>query len=418
MAFDYKKALNSIIFVFAFSLVSFLFPRALSAQENSVSLYLVPAGGTYVVGDTFTVSLYVNTAGETINAIEANLTFPPDKLQVVSPSSGRSVIELWLGQPSYSNSAGTLSFIGAIPNPGLNVSQGLVSTITFRAKQTGRAVIDFSADSKVLLNDGFGTPVLGKKSGAILDLVLPPPQGPTVVSTSHPDQSRWYSVSSVVLSWSGEPTAHAYSFVLDDEPITIPDNTAEGAAESVSFADVADGVHYFHIKARRGNVWGGTTHFVARVDTSPPAQFPITILPSNYTSVDRPIVEFTTTDGDSGVSFYEVKVVGLSAGKDTTADQQPFFVEAASPYLPQLTPGKYEVIVRAHDAAGNVQEAKSNVQVLTPGLGFLGYFNPNILWLFVLVLGFCLVAFYLYRVSRAKTINAIGTIDKGPVQIQ
>ena len=89
------------------------------------SLSLGPASGTYVVGSTFTTSVYLDTGGESINALDLKILFPPDKLQVVSPSLGKSIVSVWASQPSYNNETGEIHLEGGIPNPGLNTSQGI-----------------------------------------------------------------------------------------------------------------------------------------------------------------------------------------------------------------------------------------------------------------------------------------------------
>ncbi|HEY4493666.1 MAG TPA: cohesin domain-containing protein [Candidatus Paceibacterota bacterium] len=388
-------------FFIVFLASTFLSPGSTQAEiVPGASLYFAPSVGTYIVGDTFTVSLYVNTASQAVNAIEAKITFPPDKLQVVSPSTGKSVIGIWIGQPEYSNQTGTVHIQGAIPNPGLNVKEGLVSTITFRAKSAGQASIKISDSSKVLLNDGQGTDVLTDTSGAIIDLILPPPQGPVTVSATHPDQTKWYPSNAVTISWLDDDRVDAYSYILDENPLTVPDNVPEGSDGGVSFDNASDGLHYFHIKARRFGVWGGVTHYIVRIDNTPPADFKISIEPGLQTSQTRPIIEFNTTDQESGISFYEVKVIGLSASLDSTADQQPFFTESGSPYVPTLEPGKYKVIVRAHDVAGNVRDVESELLIYTPAFGFLGLITPNLLWSILLLACFVGVGLYFYRSSR------------------
>ena len=67
--------------------------------QTGASLYLGPVTGSFAVGDTFTVSLYLNTGGQPVNAVEADLAFPPNKLQVVSPTTGSSFIKIWVNQP-------------------------------------------------------------------------------------------------------------------------------------------------------------------------------------------------------------------------------------------------------------------------------------------------------------------------------
>jgi len=170
--------LSGVNFFFNFSSGDF----EAKAQISGASLFLSPPSGSFVVGSTFNVSIILNTGGEAVNAIDAALSFPPDKLQVVSPSLGTSIISVWTSQPNYDNQTGVLRFQGGVPNPGINTSRGLIATIGFRVKSVGRAVIKFRDQSKVLLNDGLATDVLINTGNGVYDLILPPPAGPFVVS--------------------------------------------------------------------------------------------------------------------------------------------------------------------------------------------------------------------------------------------
>ncbi len=342
-------------------------PFAAGADNKPVTLYVGPATGTFTVGATFTVSFYVNTGGSFINAIETHILFPADKIQVVSPSTGSSFINVWAIQPSYSNSDGTMTFRGAVPSPGINTSAGLISTVTFRVKSVGNAAIRFSNDSRVLLNDGLGTNVLQHTESGVFSLVLPPPSGPTVVSETHPDQSRWYANNTVSLSWSGDTGAEGYSYTLSDEPVDVPDNISQGAKTYVVYKNVSNGRHYFHIKSLRAGAWGGVTHYAVNIDAEPPATFPVEVVPSARTSQHKPVITFLTTDNDSGLDRYEVKLASLSQ-LDPEAEKvaaQPFFIEAQSPYIPgELAYGRYDVIVRAYDVAGNYQEVTKRLEIV------------------------------------------------------
>jgi len=374
-----KKAFLILLFFFA----------SVQLVHGASSLYVTPSSGSFIAGETFTVSIYVNTGDDFINAVEAHLTFSPDKLQVVSPSTGRSFIDVWVGQPQYSNTAGTLSFQGAIPTPGIKTSRGLISTVTFRVKAPGTTVLKFTDRSRVLLNDGQGTDILTQKTSGIYNLTLPPPAGPIVVSTAHPDQSRWYPNSSAVLKWTNEFPSNGYSFILNKEPIDVPDDIPEKNLEGVTYQDLADGTHYFHIKALAGGVWGATSHFALNIDASSPADFDINVSPSKITSQREPIIGFITTDALSGISHYEIKVVDLAPSFENgeLAQSHPFFVEATSPYVPSLEVGKYDLIVRAYDKAGNVYEVKDQLRIVNSVvLGFLTSFWPWIILILLILL--------------------------------
>jgi hypothetical protein len=364
---NFVKRLFSFVVVIL-TAYGFAVPFSYAADTGVATLYIGPGTGTFTVGSTFTVSFYVNTGGKFINAVEASILFPADRLQVVSPSTGASFINVWAIQPSYSNTEGTMNFRGAVPSPGINTSAGLISTVTFRVKAVGSAVIRFGSDSHVLLNDGLGTDVLQHSESGVYTLVLPPPSGPFVVSDTHPDQSRWYSNDTVGLSWAGDVGASSYSYILSDQPVDVPDNIPEGQQSRIVYKKLSNGRHYFHIKALRAGVWGGATHYAVSVDTLPPAEFPIDVVPSARTAQHQPVINFLTTDAESGLDRYEIRVIGLaekSADVTSATDKHPFFIEAQSPYIPQSLPfGRYDVFVRAYDIAGNYREVTQRLEIV------------------------------------------------------
>lgn len=236
---------------------SFLAPLALAQEGRGATLSLGPSTGVFTVGSTFTVSFYLNTGGESVNAIEAYLNFPPEKLQVVSPSTGKSFIEVWADQPVYSNKNGTITFLGGLRPPGINTGSGIISTITFRVKDTGTAVVKVLDTAKVFAADGLGTNILNRTTGGLYTLVLPPPAGPAVVSPTHPDQEKWGGVKNAVFRWETAPDAEGYSYVLNNSAVDEPDTISEGVRGSAAYDGLADGTHYFHIKSLRAGTWGG-----------------------------------------------------------------------------------------------------------------------------------------------------------------
>ena len=352
----------------------FLRPGQFAHGAGFATLSLGPGSGTFIVGGTFTVSVFLDTGNESANALDVTIAFPPDKLQVVSPSTGKSIIGIWASQPSFDNQRGLIRYQGGIPNPGINTTNGLVSTITFRAKTTGRAVVRFEDSSKVFLNDGLGTEFLGNTISGVYELVLPPPEGPIVSSATHPDQSRWYNASTALLEFASNQDVDGYSYVLDDQPIGVPDDISEGSQSSVSYKNLPSGTRYFHIRALKDGTWGGITHFAINVDTEPPAEFPVDIVPSKKTVRKNPIISFETTDYHSGLDHYEIKLINLTsppAGGDGK-QEQAFFIEASSPYIPTLTLGNYDVIVRAFDKAGNERTTKVRLEIVTALFEFIG----------------------------------------------
>ncbi|MEK7173743.1 MAG: cohesin domain-containing protein [Patescibacteria group bacterium] len=393
-----KRNVTIISLFFVVSIFATPYARA----DHGATLSLSPSAGTFVVGSTFDVTLVLDTNNTDINAVAVFLSFPPEKLQVVSSTAGKSVVSLWSVPPRFNNREGTLELQGVITG-GLNASNALITTITFRIKSTGTSIIKIGDASRVLRNDGAGTDYLQHRENSLYTLILPPPAGPFVVSETHPKQDQWYKDPNVSLAWSfpEEEAVDGYSYLINGLPVDIPDNISEGGSQSVVYQNISNGISYFHVKALRGGVWGGTTHFAVNIDTEAPAEFPLEINPSARTDEKRPVVLFGTTDALSGIDFYELKIVPITPGaarESPVAPDQPLFVEAQSPFvLHELAKGKYDVIVRAQDKAGNFQESVQRLTIRETFFGFGSYEGlevdgwfvipwPWILWFLVLLL--------------------------------
>ncbi len=354
---------RSLLFLLGLA-ATVLFSLWSTTKTEAATMFIDPATGQYQVGDTFQVSILLDTENQEINTIEASLLFPADKLQIVSPTAGSSIINIYTTPPRFNNLTGRIDVAGGIPG-GVKTGKGLITTITFKARASGSTNIRFLDNSKALLNDGRGTDALNSSRGANYQLILPPPAGPKVKSETHPDQEKWYNNPSAILSWEKEEGVTGYSYEVNNEPISLPDNVVDSKDNSIIYKRLGDGVYYFHIKSFRNGVWGGVTHFEIKVDTAPPAQFPIDIYPSKRTDSNKPVIEFLTTDQSSGIDRYEIKIVSLQADNQNDT----FFIQTNSPYTPErLENGNYSIIVRAYDRAGNYQEVTERLEIV-PGIG-------------------------------------------------
>jgi len=413
-------------------ILSFLI--APSAKAEGVSLYLSPQTGTFFVGGTFTVSIYVNTKGNEINVVEVDLRFPPEILQVTSPATGESFVSEWLSPPSYSNVWGKITFKGGIPG-GIITSAGLISTITFRAKSPGLAKVEFLESSKVLLNDGRGTPVFATTIGGLYEILIPPPEGPSISSPTHPDSDIWYRDNNPSFSWekgegigdelrSSSPFASArvtdFSFSLSQNPQEEPDTISEGDINFKSYTEVSDGIWYFHLRAKKGGVWGKTSHAVIKIDTAPPLEFTPRV--DTYSR----FVYFETKDIHSGVDYFELSV--RETGE--ALSQQPFFTEAVSPFkIPYEKPGRYSVVVRAFDKAGNWREEEVKFRLINPTFAYIegkGIQFRGILvsWWVIYIIGLALIfgigylIFYLSLKRRLEFRKGIKEIEEALTEIR
>lgn len=331
--------------------------KLLSHTEISFS----PRSGSFVEGSTFQIPILLNTKGKSINGIEVRVNFDKDKLSIINPSSGTSIIGVWVEPPKYDNTRGTASYVGVVPN-GIITESGLVGMITFKVKATGRAIISISSNSKILLNDGLGTETILDLVRAEYNILTKAPEGVQVFSETHPIQSNWYNNNTPALSWIKDLNVTGFSFVLDNKPNTIPDNTISTEETTKTFEALPDGLWYFHIKANKRGVWGVTGNFLMRIDTTPPAKFKpeANFLVAAAISAERALVSFFTTDNLSSIDHYEVGVID----KNQPPTESPVFVQAESPFqVPINTGSKLQVIVRAIDKAGNVRDESVDVRV-------------------------------------------------------
>ncbi len=410
-------------FLILLLIASGLVARATFADTSTISVnaqtlipratvFLSPSAETVLQGSTFNVSIYLNTEGNSANTLDIALQFSADKLAIVSASGGTSLIQLWLQPPTYSNVDGTAEYTGVIPN-GAVTQSGLIATITFKALAPGNADVVISQNSSVLANDGFGTQMNAEFGQASYTISPQPPGGVTVSSPTHPFPVQWYNNNSPVFQWNQDPGVTAFSYVLDNNPNTVPGDTANTTGTSASFQNLGDGLWYFHIKAQKLGVWGAPTTFLAQIDTQPPAAFtPIADVVTGG-SQNKILVSFFTTDALSGIDHYEVAVVS-GESSDVVS---PVFVQTQSPYqLAVPGPGSYHVIVRAVDGAGNVRDEPIDVTISPPLIELLKQNDLAIIGglLILVILLFLLHYFFGHKLLRRvhKAILAAEREDK------
>ncbi|XOU93985.1 MAG: carboxypeptidase regulatory-like domain-containing protein [Candidatus Kerfeldbacteria bacterium] len=339
---------------------------------EAATLFFSPSNSSYEIGDSFNVGLYVNSGGQSMNAAQATVSFPTNLLEVTNVSSS-GIFTLWPVIPNYSNISGTITFAGGLPGGlagGYNGTSGLVLTISFRTKSAGTAnatmggalVLSNEAatvGTDLLSGTGSGTYVIAEPGEEPPEPDLELPTTPTISSSSHPDQNSWYANPDTSFSWSTENDNVGYSFSFDDQAENIPDKIVDTTDSSTSFVGTGDGVWYFHIRAQNQDGWGPTSHFKVQIDTTPPNNFPITLLDGKRTTVTNPRISFETTDDTSGIHHYDLitdqgNPVGINIG-DTT----PFT-------LPELVIGSHSVTAIAYDNASNSTSASNSFIIIDP----------------------------------------------------
>ncbi|MCX7778786.1 MAG: cohesin domain-containing protein [Patescibacteria group bacterium] len=155
---NYKSIFIFLIFVFSLLFLIFDFCQA-------ATLYLEPASAEYGVGETFILESRIDLEpGENINIVEVHLQYPIEILEVKDVSFGHSIFNLIPQRPIINQEQGIISFAGGVIGgytgriPGDPGQSNLLAKIIFHSLATGLATINFQETSRVLLNDGFGTP--------------------------------------------------------------------------------------------------------------------------------------------------------------------------------------------------------------------------------------------------------------------
>lgn len=388
-----------------------LFTASFARAAADTSLSLVPSSGSYLVDSVFEVTVLLDTHGQQINTVELNMSFPPEILQIIKPVGGVSFIQSWFSPPAFSNKDGTLRLVGGIAPGGINTSEGLVTTMAFRAVAPGEATLSIHKTSRVLAHDGQGTDVLGSRGSASFHIRVRPPEGPEVSSATHPDPNRWYQNNAPIFTWPRVEGGEGYGYLLNQNAQEIPPAQVNSTDLVRAFTGVPDGIHYFHLRFLRDDAWSGATHFPMRIDTVPPLAFTprVEYAPQLGTP---PLVFFETKDAHAGVDHYAIKVIRTDEVTGSEEDITPFFVETESPYkVPVEFPGKYTVVVRSYDRAGNTQDA--TVSLVTPtvallsdqGIKFQNYFIPfKFVYAFF---GFLLIALFLWGIYLLRNIRAM-----------
>lgn len=143
---------------------------------NAQSLILTAPKISYNVGDSFLVSLSINTNNKPINTISGTIRASADKFKISDIRYGNSIITLWVEKPSVNILAGTIAFAGGVPG-GYNGSSGPILSFVAKAKTVGQASISLD-NFNVLLNDGLGTALSNLTLGKLNLIINKAPPSP------------------------------------------------------------------------------------------------------------------------------------------------------------------------------------------------------------------------------------------------
>ncbi|MEK7493855.1 MAG: cohesin domain-containing protein [Patescibacteria group bacterium] len=378
------------VFIFAVAMFSlFLF----STSASAALLFAAPQSGTHALQEAFSISVKIDSQGDSINAAQARVTFPATILEVRSIDTSNSVFGFWPEAPLFSNENGTIDFIGGTVN-GVSGASLHALTIEFIAKSVGEAPISLD-NGAITIDDGTGTNVLTGATGAnhrvSVSAVIPPlpsvsetatstqqalplpgepipppviiervpepakglPEVPHVSVPLYPSPDNWYNIATPFnATWALPLDITDVATAINVNPNFTPQKS-ERLFDNKIFDSVPEGVSYLHVRFRNAIGWGPATHYRLAIDTAPPTPFIIESLSGFQTDDPAPIFQFETNDALSGIKHYLIKI----------GDAEAFEWKSGKLQLPLQQPGARKVSVRAIDFAGNGTSA--NVDLIT-----------------------------------------------------
>lgn len=182
-------------------------------QDNQVVMKVaVPpeyaAGQEAIIGDVVPVRVAVGTPNEAANLFVAKISFPKDKLKVVSIDKENSFIVNWT-EEFFDNNTGQISLVGGVPTPGHKTNpndtppKDTLAHIRFEVIDHGTATIDILGTSEIYSNST-NQNILQKTKNTTLNIQAPAGESPSPSPSAEVSPSPSASPSS-----SPSPSASA-----------------------------------------------------------------------------------------------------------------------------------------------------------------------------------------------------------------
>lgn len=345
------------------------------ASVHAATLSIIPANGAIHRGDSVTVYVKINSADVSVNAVQATIHFPTDKLQAESVDSKSTAFGFWLDGPTISGADGTVKFIGGTTN-GISGSALAVLAINFKAVGSGSAVISAS-DAAITANDGKGTNVLDAVKGGTISIdvaasVTPAtteqpiavtrtpapatglPVTPTLRVPLYPDEAKWHNqLGEVIVFWDVPPDVSQLSASIGKSKTTSPGTPEKELFTGKNFGVLSDGVWYVRVQFKNSVGWGPAVYYTISIDTTAPLPFKLTA--DNVVSENPiPTISYEARDALSGIDHYEIR----------SDNNDPIIATSTSYKLSPQAPGGHALRVRAVDLAGNAAESTLTINIL------------------------------------------------------
>ncbi len=333
------------------------------------SLQLSPVVGTYLVGDSFAVSVDVDSGGADINAVEGQLEYDPKEFTIERIDTSKSIVSSWIQLPVFDNATGSISFGGTLATA-TALTHANVFSFKVHGLRSGEFRIRFISGAAIHAADGTGGNIVSALNNGIYEIVpsvndpqaLPPvstsgevsPQGEvlgaatgtTITSSTHPDQHAWYALATSSLNWDLPGGLSAIRLSLDMKPNGVGTVTYPPTLHDKVVNKIHDGTSYFHLTRIASDGTTETTHYKLQVDTTPPTNLTATEATRTEKSDPHVVILVSATDTISGVDHYEFILDGAAPVSWVDSGGHRYTVESSAP-------GTHQLSVAAVDRAGN-----------------------------------------------------------------
>jgi len=416
-----KYKLNvPIIVLTAFALI--IFP----AISQAANFSLAANQTTFAIGDTFSVDIKIDSQDTAINAAQATLQFPKGIVNVTSIDKSSSVFSFWLQDPAFSNTDGTVTFIGGTTS-GFTGKSLEALRVNFKVVGVGSASLNFT-DGAIAASNGSGTNVLSLMTGLNLTSVIkqssttiPPGTvtgvvAPTQIKRSavpvknlpikpylnvslYPNPDLWYNaISGFIVQWQLPADVTDVAATIDKNSSSTPAKS-EGLFDNKTFSPLSDGIWYLHVQFKNNVGWGPVNNYRIAIDTLPPLPFAVTIKEGQTFSVTTPTVNFSSQDTISGIAYYNVSV---DNGPEVKTTDNHLTLDA-------LSFGGHDVVVSVFDGAGNAVEERTHFTITALPFLTIGSLKITQSMFFEIIIGVfligILIGWWLIRLGKLRRIN-------------
>jgi hypothetical protein len=201
------------------------------------------------------VTVFINTDGNSLNAVQGKIIFSPDMFQVKEIRDGGSSVNFWVDKPHVTD-PGVIVFSGITPG-GFSRSKEVLFSVVYTTKDAGNGYVT-ARDLHILKNDGNGTEVVSTVS----DL--------TVSVTAGEKGEQIESLTDVVPPEDFKPYVGNDAFIFSGKNFLV--FSAQDKGSGIDHYEVKEGFWGSYIKAESPyllqNQSLGTKIYVKAIDRS------------------------------------------------------------------------------------------------------------------------------------------------------